>query len=69
MKVMLRIQLQRKTQEGKETTFYLHGRAVPHQKLDRYLRRKAMSDAEIMAWNMRESRPTKSVPCEILYVN
>jgi hypothetical protein len=57
MKVMLRVQLQRRNQEGKETAFYLHGRPVAHQKLERYLRRKALSENEIMAWNMRESRP------------
>ena len=56
---MLRIQLQRRNLEGKETTFYLHGRPVPHQKLERYLRRKAFSEADIMSWNMRESPPTK----------
>ncbi|KIN01170.1 hypothetical protein OIDMADRAFT_145279 [Oidiodendron maius Zn] len=52
MKVMLRVQLQRRNQEGKETAFYLHGRPVPHQKLERYLRRKALSEADIMSWNM-----------------
>lgn len=60
MKVMLNVQLQRKREQGKETTFYLHGRPVPHQKLDRYVRRKGMSEADIMSYNMRESHPIKA---------
>lgn len=55
MKAMLRVQLQRRHQEGKETTFYLHGRPVAHKKLERYLRRKVLTEDDIMACNMRES--------------
>lgn len=68
MKVMLRVQLQRRNQEGKETAFYLHGRPVPHQKLERYLRRKALSEADIMSWNMRESPIISNSPLRDLLV-
>lgn len=54
MRVMLCLQLQR-SYEGKESEFYLHGRPVPDVKLERYLRRKALSENDILSWNMRES--------------
>jgi hypothetical protein len=62
MKVMLRVQLQRRNQEGKETAFYLHGRPVAHQKLERYLRRKSLTEADIMSYNSRESHLLSKSP-------
>ncbi|PSS18495.1 hypothetical protein M430DRAFT_276007 [Amorphotheca resinae ATCC 22711] len=51
MKAMLRLQVQRKNEQGKQSIFYIHGRPVENKKLERYVRRKGLSEADIMAWN------------------
>lgn len=61
MKSMVYLQLRRKNEQGKDTAFYIHGRPVENQKLDRYIRRKGLSQVDIMAWNMRESSPSHSI--------
>ena len=54
MKVMLRMQLKRKNEQGKESEFTIHGRPVQAQKLERYVRRKGLSNSEIMSFNIRK---------------
>jgi hypothetical protein len=56
MKAMLRLQVQRKNEQGKQSIFYIQGRPVENKKLERYVRRKGLSEADIMAWNARASR-------------
>jgi hypothetical protein len=55
MKVMLRKQLKRKLEEGKESEFEVNGRPVPPQQMSRFIQRKGMTDEEIRAEQMRES--------------
>jgi hypothetical protein len=57
MKVMLRMQLKRKNEQGKESEFTIHGRPVQAQKLERYVRRKGLSNSEIMSFNIRKFSP------------
>lgn len=57
MKAMLRVELQRRLYEGKETAFFLHGRPVPSKKLERFVRRKSLSNDQILACSTREFYP------------
>ncbi|KAF1986870.1 hypothetical protein K402DRAFT_68131 [Aulographum hederae CBS 113979] len=43
MRIMYRKQLQRRSSEGKETSFRVHGREMDSRKLDRFVQRKANS--------------------------
>jgi hypothetical protein len=54
MKIMLRKQLKRKLEDGKESEFLVNGRSVPPQKMSRYVQRKGMTDDEILIPQMRK---------------
>jgi len=54
MKIMLRKQLKRKLEDGKESEFLVNGRSVPPQKTSRYAKRKGMIDDEILIPQMRK---------------
>ncbi|CZR66440.1 uncharacterized protein PAC_16341 [Phialocephala subalpina] len=56
MKVMVRKQLKRKLDDGKESEFQLHGRAVRPQEMSRSVQRKRLTHEEILA----EQMPTPS---------
>jgi hypothetical protein len=58
MKVMLRKQLKRKLEDGKDSNFEVHGRVVPLHKLSRFVKRKEMTQAEILREQMRELYPS-----------
>ena len=48
MKVMLRKQLKRKAEDGKESEFFINGRPVPPQKMDRFVQRKSVTEDMIL---------------------
>jgi hypothetical protein len=48
MKVMLRKQLKRKVEEGKESEFFVNGRPVPPQKMNRFVQRKSFTKDKIL---------------------
>jgi hypothetical protein len=54
MKVMLRKQLKRKLEDGMESEFEVNGRAVPPQKMSRFVQRKGITDEEISVEQMGE---------------
>lgn len=49
MKVMLRKQLKRKVEDGKEREFFVYRRPVPPQKLGRFVQRKNMTEEMILS--------------------
>lgn len=55
MRVMLRKEVKRKVEEGKESEFFLDGKAVPPHKMRRFVKRKGLVDEMIVAEEMRES--------------
>jgi hypothetical protein len=52
MKVMLRKQLKRKVEDGKESEFSVNGRPVPPQKMNRFVQRKSVTQDTILQEEM-----------------
>lgn len=53
MRVMLRKLLKRRHLDEKDSSFETHGRAVKSDKLERFKKRKIISDDEILAFDAR----------------
>jgi hypothetical protein len=54
MKVMLRKQLKRKVEDGKDSEFTVNKRPIPPQKLIRFAKRKLMTEEEILSEQIRK---------------
>jgi hypothetical protein len=47
MKFVLGKRFKRRQEDGKETDFKINGRPVPHQKMQRFIQRKRLSEGEV----------------------
>jgi hypothetical protein len=55
MRIILRKQLKRKLESGKDSEFTINGRPVPPEKMSRFVIRKALAQEEILAEQMSGS--------------
>lgn len=53
MRIMLRKQLKRKLENGKDSEFTINGCPVPPEKMSRFVKRKALAQEEILDEPMR----------------
>lgn len=54
MRIMLRNQLKRKVEEDKDSEFSVHGQGVAPDKMERFMKRKAITKEEILEYDKRE---------------
>lgn len=55
MRVMLRKELKRTVEDGKESEFFLNEKQVPPHKMTRFAKRKGLDEEMIAASDMRKS--------------
>jgi len=54
MRVMLRKQLKRRLQEDKKSEFRVRGRPVKEDMMERFVKRKEMTEVDILAYDARK---------------